>query len=318
MINSPQETSRQFYKALAESKFISAVFEENRSFISINEYVNFDENPDELFLAPEFGILWASITPLVEQGLQHCQYSLDEQKEMFAASKATVVEEFKSNGLDKLQRVYDANLDLKISQLFFSFTNSLMQNPKPITASQDLFIPLLKQLQRMQDYLNSTNLLQAVFSTVSSLYGEDLAKACLPQYLIKAEYFRRPQKQWQKAVLNQITEIISDANLTVIIPLLLISKEENYWEFNLEKERELAATKHIIRVYEDYMRELPLINREAEQCLGQIQKLHYITDAISNYTIESSEYNGKFLWRIIGRFNETEPLPLPDSYTQKI
>lgn len=313
MLYPPQETCRLFYEALTEAKFISAVFEENQLLTTPGEYINFDEYPDELFLSNDFAVTWATIVPLVELGLQHCQHTADEQKEMFLASREQTIVDFKNNGWDKLKRIYAANIDIKISQLIFVFTNALLQNPKPITASHELFTPVLKQLQGMQDYLIDTNPLIAVCNAVGGLYGEDLAKACLPQYLVKADYFRRSQAHWQRAVLNQVATIMSGAGLAVITPLLLTCREADFWEYNSARDREMAAATQIIRVYEEFLLEAPLIEAEAEQCQDQITKLNYITGAVSKCEINNDDKNAEFLQRIIQRFNETERFPYPVS-----
>lgn len=309
----PQETTKLFYNEMDQAKFISATFIENNSLLSNNTYVDFNSKPDDLFLSPQFSMLWGAITPLIVNGLQHCEYSIEEQETMFSESELETSIMFIENGWDKVRRLYDTNLDIKASQRLFEFTNNLLLNQKPITASSDLFLPVLKDLQRMQDYITDTNTLQAVFEAVNSLHGMELAKACLPPYLIKMDYFRRTQQQWQKAVLIEISNRIENISLAIITPLILNSREADFWEYSSANEREIEAASRLIRVYEDYVHKNPLISNESIACLDQLQKLNHITQAVSKYLISPSEHNFDFLDRIINRFNETEHQPYPKS-----
>lgn len=311
LTNPPPVSSKLFYDAFMNAKYIEAEYSPEVPLLTEETFFDPDEMFDKLDYSNEFQQTWVALMRLVLRGIQHCEYTAEEQMEMYQTELVKVKELFEASKLTEIKRIYDTNIDLQLSEIFFTFTNQLHFSENSIMADSKLFSPILKEIRAKQSLLPNESLLITLRDIVAEKYGSKLATACMLMYLKQANYFLRSQEEWQLALLNRLKSEKPDLNLSVLIPLLVKQTEVDYWEHPTKIQRELSAVASIMEEVKQ-MESSNSIQSIAEVTSNQITKLKHIYSAQHKLLIEDSEKNRDYLKRLISRFNETENTTLED------
>lgn len=244
------------------------------------------------------------MTNLICSGIMHCEYSKEEQLELYKNEKILVDKQFQDIDPTFFSRKYDPIIDKKISQVFFDFSYELAYSTKSVLFNDELFISTILTLSELQHYTD-TNLLLTLKEHISSQKDEDLAEAIFFMYLQKSGIFRNDE-EWKAALTSLLKkEIKNEIQEGLFFSLITQQKSEyHYWAYISRKERELVALNEFLRIYEIKVNNYVYLNNV---CMSiHYDKLPYIYRAAKNVALDANEENMAFLQRLIKRLETTD------------
>lgn len=307
-LNHPFDVGQQlFIKAFKAAKFIHGGYVEGIEILSENErFSDFDytELLSSTLDPVEFNKFWLIMTNLICSGIMHCEYSKEEQLELYKNEKILVDKQFQDIDPTFFSRKYDPIIDKKISQVFFDFSYELAYSTKSVLFNDELFISTILTLSELQHYTD-TNLLLTLKEHISSQKDEDLAEAIFFMYLQKSGIFRNDE-EWKAALTSLLKkEIKNEIQEGLFFSLITQQKSEyHYWAYISRKERELVALNEFLRIYEIKVNNYVYLNNV---CMSiHYDKLPYIYRAAKNVALDANEENMAFLQRLIKRLETTD------------
>lgn len=306
-IYSPQVSSRIFWENFLGSKFIPAVFDPSMELLSNDHFFALDDDP-EIQLKNTFSQHWSALIHLINRGLQHCNYTEEQQLEMYQAELSKVEQYFNENNLSSLNRTYDINMDYAISKLFFNFSNSLHLSHNHIMYEDKLFSSVLKKIKSLQPYILDVNLLLNLRDSVAEAYSLETANLCMSLYLSKNNYFDQSHESWCKDLIKEAFNRDNSLSLALFIPLAIQLKQVKFWEKQQKQDRIRIACDEIFRIYDAYKHDAAGFDTSEHK--NQFKKLSYIHGAHTQYVLSNDPNDEAYLKKLIWRFNELENTPI--------
>lgn len=303
----PQVSSGIFWEKFLGSKFIPAVFDPSIELLSNDHFFAIDDDP-EIQLKNSFSQHWSALIHLTSRGLQHCEYTEEQQLEMYQVELSKVAQYFKENDLSSLHRTYDINMDYTISKLFFNFTNSLHLSHNHIMSEDELFRQALKKIKSLQLYTPEVNLLIGLRDIVAEAYSLETANLCMSLYLSKNNYFEQSHENWCKDLLKEAFNRNNSLSLALFIPLAIQVKQVKFWEKQQKQDRIRMACDEIFRICDSYKNDAEFLNSVEHK--NQFTKLSYINGAHAKYLLSNDPNDQAYLMKLIWRFNELEKSPI--------
>lgn len=299
----PHESTRIFYECFSNAKYQGAIYNEDVLLLTNN-------NTSQLFgknIENQSDIAWhihfLTISRMIGKGIQNLGYTEQEQVEMYKEGFTQLTTYVQEKKWDQLDRIYDASLDLQLSEIFHDFTLALNNSELHIMQDTALMTALFKQLIGIQVQMPNFNLLNTVRDLIAERYSYETANLCIPYFIDSTRYFVQTKASWLKDLGQALHNKIESPNATNCIPLLLNSKQSKYWE-QISYEKRIEAASIDLSEQNETFDPYPPSNEDISE---QVSRIKFLQSGVCALLLDENHTSSHtYLKRIIDRFNEVE------------
>lgn len=241
---------RVFLETMQAAKWIGASYVDEIDLLSPSEPFKADEVDIPKSFSDEdchnLSIIWISMVQLIERGWLQCKF--DDLRRMELLSERVLLNNAAYSRGEIKARNFDPKIDIMAASILMRFAHQIKINNKNLMASEDIFIPTIKALMRIQKD-QTTSLLLVMQNGMADIVGKDLAAACLAMYLDLAGELR-PAKKWRRLLLIDITNHADarDLDTGLIYPLIMLQNESEWAIKQPNKDKRVADAADHIRV----------------------------------------------------------------------
>lgn len=302
MLYGTTEAEKIFIDCAIKAEEIKAKFDTDIQLLTPKDPIN-RRAEDALIHGYDFMHFWVSISELVFNGLQPCEFEPSHQYELLDTQSKKVEEELRSLNLYNVQQNYDPIINKQLSELFFNFNNAIHSSSGNIIHQKQIFQPTLLKLKALQPIINNISLITLMRECMVGKFGDELASACLALHIHQTNYFDRTTSEWHQAIGKKLCQLNIDISLA--LHPILQSKEFDYWDVPHKLDREDKAVAKILSFVE---KSKESNNPLTQPTTEQQRKLQYIFAAQHQHLLTNNDKN--YLNRLINKFNETEYQPI--------